>query len=271
MRKTSIVAALAAVALTVAGCGGGSGSGGGGKYGLVNSGTLTVCSDVPYPPFEMEKKNGRGYTGFDIEMIKAIADQLGLKVEIKDVGFSGLQSGTTLAAGTCDVAASAMTVTDKRKKNLDFSNSYYDADQSLLVPKKSSISGIEDLAGKKVGVQQGTTGQDYAEQHAPESATIVAYPSDAELTRALAAGQIDAILQDLPPNQAHVRNSKPMPVEIVAVFQTNEHYGFAVAEEGSTKLLNAINKALKKLKNNGTYEKLYNEYFTISGGGGQSS
>lgn len=277
MRTRSLVATLATVAVAAAGCGGGSTSGsssGGGqsKFDLVQAGTLTVCSDVPYPPFEMEKDSG-GYTGFDIEMIKAIGDRLGLEVQVKDVSFSGLQSGTTLAAGTCDVAASAMTITDKRKKNLDFSKGYYEADQSLLVPADSSISGIEDLAGKRVGVQQGTTGQDYTKKHAPKSATIVAYPSDAELSSAIAAGNIDAILQDLPPNVQHATKDNPIPLKIVAEFSTNEHYGFAVAEEGSNKLLQAINDALKKLRSNGTYDKLYDKYFSYkkSGSGGSES
>lgn len=273
MRTRSLAAALSAVAIVAAGCGGGggnSGSGGGGggggsQFDLVQQGTLTVCSDIPYPPFEME--GDTGYTGFDIELITAVAKQMNLDVSVKDVGFEALQSGTTLAAGTCDIAASAMTITEDREKNLDFSDPYYDANQSLLVPKNSSISGIEGLAGKTVGVQQGTTGQEYTEKNAPDSAKIVSYPSDAELSSALAAGRIDGILQDLPPNQEHARSGNPVPSKIVATFQTDEHYGFAVAEKGSDKLLNAVNKALEKVRSSGTYEKLYNKYFTVEGGG----
>lgn len=268
MRTRSLAAALAALAITAAGCGGGSTSGGGGggaNLDLVQSGTLTVCSDIPYPPMEMESDTG--YTGFDIDLITAVAEQLGLEVSIKDVGFEALQSGTTLAAGTCDIGVASMTITEEREKNLDFSDPYFDADQSLLVPKQSSIAGIEDLAGKKVGVQQGTTGQTYTEQNAPDSAKIVSYPSDAELSSALAAKQVDALLQDLVVNQGHVDSGNPVPSEIVATFQTDEHYGFAVAEKGSDKLLKAVNKALEKVRSNGTYEKIYNKYFPAEGGG----
>lgn len=276
MLTRRLLAAIAAAGLTLAGCGGGgdttSGGGGGGQspqFDLVNEGTLTVCSDIPYPPMEMEAENG--YTGFDIELMRSVSEDLGLEMQVKDVGFEGLQSGATLAAGTCDVAASSMTITDERDENLDFSDPYFDANQSLLVPEDSNISDIEDLDGRDVGVQQGTTGQSYAEENAPEDANIIAFPSDAELSSAIAAGQIEAILQDIPPNEQHVQESNPIPSKIVATFQTNENYGFAVEEEGSEQLLNAINDALETLRNNGTYEELRNEFFTSEAGGGATA
>lgn len=272
MRMRSLAAALAAVAVAAAGCGGGntSGSGGGGgsgaKFDLAQSGTLTVCSDIPYAPMEMEGENG--YTGFDIDLIRAVGKQMDLDVSIKDVGFDGLESGTAFKANTCDVGASSMTITAERDKNLDFSDPYFDADQSLMVPEKSSVASIEDLSGKTVGVQQATTGEDYTEEHAPKDAKIVSYPTDAELSSALAAGQIDGMLQDLVANQRHASSGDPVPAKIVDTFKTDEHYGFAVAEKGSAKLLDGINKALKKLHENGTYDKLYDEYFSTDSGGG---
>lgn len=271
MLTRRLLAAIAAAGLALAGCGGGgdtAGDGGGGQspqFDLVNEGTLTVCSDIPYPPMEMEGDSG--YTGFDIELMRNISDELGLDMRVQDVGFEGLQSGATLAAGTCDVAASSMTITDERDENLDFSDPYFDANQSLLVPEDSNISGIDDLAGKSVGVQQGTTGQSYTEENAPDDANIVAFPSDAELSSALAAGQIDAILQDIPPNENHAQESNPIPSKIVATFRTDESYGFAVEEEGSEELLQAINDALQTQRDNGTYEQLRDEFFTTSGGG----
>lgn len=270
MLTRRLLAATVAVGLALAGCGGGGDASGGGggqspQFDLVNEGTLTVCSDIPYPPMEMESESG--YTGFDIELMRNISDELGLDMQVQDVGFEGLQSGATLAAGTCDVAASSMTITEERDENLDFSDPYFDADQSLLVPEDSDIAGIEDLSGKDVGVQQGTTGQAYTEENAPDDANIVSFPSDAELSSAIAAGQIDAILQDIPPNEQHAQESNPIPSEIVATFETDEEYGFAVEEEGSEQLLSAINDALQTLRDNGTYEELRNEFFTTGGGG----
>ena len=122
MSRRNILAGLALVAtatLALAGCATGAGDSGGGEpaagdeYGLVEAGTLTVCSDIPYAPFEFEGgDNGTGYTGFDIDLLDAIAKKLDLKLSVQDVGFDALQSGTTLAAGTCDIGASAMTITD---------------------------------------------------------------------------------------------------------------------------------------------------------------
>src|SRR5690606_13580213 len=118
--------------------------------------------------------------GFDIDLLVAIAEKLDLKLAVMDTGFDALQSGATLAAGTCDLGASAMTITDERKANLDFSDPYYDSLQSLLVPVDSGITSIDDLDGKKVGVQQGTTGENYAKENAT-GAQLVQFPSDGEL------------------------------------------------------------------------------------------
>jgi polar amino acid transport system substrate-binding protein len=257
---------LAASTLALTACGGGSGSddggeqtgdGGGSEMSLIQPGTLTVCSDIPYPPFEFEE--GGDYTGFDMELIREIASGLDLEVAIKDVGFEGLQSGAALAAGTCDLGASAMTITEDREENLDFSKPYYDSLQSLLVPDGSNIKSIEDLAGKTVGVQQGTTGQNYAEENVPESATVRSYPSDAELFPALKSGGVDAVLQDLPVNLRHTEEGA---FTIVEEYDTNEQYGFAVQEEGSEALLKGVNKELAELRENGTYQKIYDKYFT---------
>jgi polar amino acid transport system substrate-binding protein len=273
MQRRTIIAgiALAATAtLALAGCatggsggdggGTGSGSGSGDEYGLVQAGTLTVCSDVPYPPFEVEGgDNGTGYTGFDIDLLDAIAKKLDLKLSVQDVGFEALQSGTTLANGTCDVGASAMTITEERKANIDFSDPYYDSLQSLLVRTDSGIKSIKDLDGKNVGVQQGTTGEAYATENAP-GAILVQYPSDGELWPAIQAGQIDAILQDQPVNLEHEKADKSY--KIVETYNTNESYGFAFAKGQKTELLKAVNGALKELKDDGEYKKIYDSYFT---------
>jgi polar amino acid transport system substrate-binding protein len=272
MQRRNIIAgiALAATAtLALAGCasgGGDTGSGGepaaGDEYSLVSAGTLTVCSDVPYPPFEIEDPSTpTGYSGFDIELLGAIADKLGLELSVQDVGFDALQSGTTLAAGTCDVGASAMTITDERKANIDFSDPYYDSLQSLLVRTDSGIESIKDLAGKNVGVQQGTTGESYANANAT-GAEIVQYPSDGELWPAMQAGQIEAILQDQPVNLEHEKADSAY--KIVEEYNTDESYGFAFAKGEKDALLEAVNTALQELRDSGEYQKIYDAYFTAN-------
>ncbi|MEV7646411.1 basic amino acid ABC transporter substrate-binding protein [Arthrobacter sp. NPDC089319] len=258
---------LAVAALALTACGGSDNAGGNGGTGsasgaasdlpLVQAGTLTVCSDIPYPPFEFEE--GGKYTGFDIDLITDIASEMGLEVSVQDVGFDALQSGVTLAAGQCDLGASAMTITEDRKKNIAFSDPYYDSLQSLLVPEGSDIKSIDDLAGKKVGVQQGTTGESYTRENAPSDAEIVAFPSDAEMYQAIQAGQVDALLQDLPVNIGHTKDGK---FTLVQEYKTDETYGFAAKKEGSEALISAVNDALTTLRDNGKYQEIYDKYFT---------
>lgn len=259
MRARLLFAALATSTLALTACGGGSSDSASDDSGLdlVEPGVLTVCSDIPYPPFEFEE--GGKYTGFDIDLMQEIANGLELEMSVKDVGFEGLQSGSALAAGTCDIGASAMTITEEREKNLDFTEPYYDSLQSLLVPKGSDITSIEDLSGKTVGVQQGTTGKKYAEENVPKDATVKAYPSDAELFPALQSGAVDVVLQDLPVNLRHTEDGK---FTIAEEYQTQEQYGFAVKEEGADELLKAVNEQLAALKEDGTYQKIYDSYFT---------
>lgn len=227
---------------------------------LASSGTLTVCSDVPYPPFEdFDKSSASGFKGFDVDVISKVATGLGVKLKIKDSSFDALQSGQALNAGQCDLVASAMTITADRKKNLDFSDGYYDSEQSLLVPTGSSITAIGDLSGKKVGVQQGTTGKTYAQQNA-KGAKIITFPSDAEMYAAIKSGQVDALLQDLPVNLDHTKDGK---FAVVEKYSTDEQYGFAI-KKGNTKLVDGVNAQLAKLNSDGEYKKIYDSYFATN-------
>ena len=227
---------------------------------LVDDGTLTVCSDVPYAPFEdFDKSSDLGFKGFDIDIDNQIATDLGLKLKVLDQDFDGLQSGLTLNAGTCDLVSSALTITDDRAKHLAFSDGYYDSEQSLLVPADSSIASLDDLKGKTVGVQKGTTGKAYATEHVT-GANIPDFPSDAEMFLALKAGQVDALLQDLPVNIEHTKTGD---YKVVEKYSTGEEYGLA-AKLGNDKLIEAVNSALAKMKSDGTYDTIYNKYFATN-------
>jgi polar amino acid transport system substrate-binding protein len=226
---------------------------------VISKGDLTVCSDVPYPPFEdFDKTSDSGFTGFDIDTMTEIAKRLDLKLVVKDSSFDALQSGQALNAGQCDVVASAMTITDDREKNLDFSDGYYASKQSLLVPAGSDIASIDDLDGKKVGVQQGTTGKTYTEQNA-SGADVVTFPSDAEMFQAIKAGQVDALLQDLPVNLDHTKDGD---FQVVETYETDENYGYAVKTGNS--LVDDINGALSDMRDDGTYDDIYNKYFATN-------
>lgn len=261
-----IILIASSLALTACGGGGGDEAGSGESAGtesagtelaLVQPGTLTVCADIPFPPFAFEE--GGDYTGFDMEMMGEIASGMDLDLQVKDIGFEGLQSGAALAANTCDIGAAAMTITEAREKNIDFSDPYYDSLQSLLVAADSGISSLEDMAGKTIGAKQGTTGETYAQENAPEDAKIISYPSNSEMYPALEAGAADAIMMDLPSNLQHLDNGKFV---IAEEYDTGEQYGFPVQEEGSEALLEEVNSQLAELKENGTYDELYNKYFS---------
>lgn len=257
MKTLSLAAALT---LALSACGSSGSDAAAGEPELLKAGELTVCTDAPYKPFEYpDKSSSTGYTGFDMEIVDAIAKEMGVEVIVKDAGFDGLQSGASLAAGQCDLVASAMTITEEREANLDFTDPYYDSKQSLLAKTDSGISSIADLDGKKVGVQQGTTGAEYAKDNVPEGAQLISFPSDAELYAALNSGGVQAVLQDLPVNLEHTDDSDS---EIVEDYDTEESYGFAVKEEGSEDLLAAINEGLQTLRDSGDYDAIYNKYFS---------
>ena len=270
MKRTLPAVAATIFALSLAGCGSDDGSsdsgtdtGAGGSESsltLIQDGTLTVCSDVPYPPFEdFDESSPSGFKGFDIDIVQAVADGLELELAVKDSSFDGLQSGQALNAGQCDMAASAMTITEDRQAALDFSDGYYDSEQSLLVPEGSDIASIDDLDGVSVGVQQGTTGKAYAEENA-SGAEIVSFPSDAEMFQAIKAGQVDALLQDLPVNLDH---EKAGGFTVVESYKTDEQYGLAM-KKGNTSLVEAVNEQLSAMREDGSYDEIYNTYFAIS-------
>ncbi len=228
---------------------------------LVSEGQLTVCSDVPYPPFEFEAPDApSGYSGFDIDLVQEIANRLDLELVVLETGFDGLQSGATLAAGQCDLAASAMTILEERAENLNFSDPYYDAEQSLIVLADSDISGLEDLDGEALGVQGQTTGADYAQDNAPDDTEIVEFDQGPDIYTGMLAGQVAAGLQDLPVNLDRAEEDDRF--EVVETFETGEHYGFAAALDND-ELIAAINEQLDAMRDDGTYDEIYDRYFAI--------
>lgn len=227
-------------------------------YNLVKDGTLTACSEIPYDPFEMEADDGT-YTGFDVEMIAAVADELGLDYEFIATGFDAITSGSVFAANQCDIAASAITITAEREESVNFSDPYFDADQSLLVKADSGITSLDDLVGSQLGVQSTTTGEAYAQENAPEGVELVSYEAGADLFVALEAGNISGILQDLPVNG--YRATQDDTVEVVATYPTGEEYGFALPETGKDDLLAAVDAALATLHDNGKYDEIHAKWF----------
>ena len=245
--------ATAALALTLGGCAAGGDKtevAGGAK--VIKEGTLTVCTHLPYKPFQYNE--GGEVIGFDVDMMDLVAKKLDVKQSIFDTPFEGIESGQSLNTGKCDVAAAGMTITKDRQKVLDFSDPYFDATQAMLVKKGSPIKSLDDLAGKSVGVQLGTTGADYVRENAPKGADIKEFEDLALLTTAVKTGQTDAGVND---NGVLFDYAKSNPdTEVVTEFDTGEQYGFAVAKDQNDELLKAVNDAIAKAKSDGTYDKL---------------
>ncbi|QCX26848.1 ABC transporter substrate-binding protein [Nocardioides jishulii] len=228
-----------------------------GSVTTIADGKLTVCADVPYPPFEdFDKSSPTGFKGYDIDIVQEVADHLDLELVVRDADFNSLQGGLEFATNKCDLGASAMTITEKREEKITFSDPYYESMQSLLVPEGSDIKSIDDLDGKKVGVQKGTTGESYANDNAT-GAKIVIFPSDGEMWPALKGGQVDALLQDLPVNVEH---EKAGGYTIVEEYATDESYGLAMKKDSP--LAAKVNEALDAIRESGRYQEIYDSYFS---------
>jgi polar amino acid transport system substrate-binding protein len=250
-------AALTVIALVVASCGGDD-TAGDGELPTITEGALTVCTDAPYEPFEMQNEDG-SWTGFDMDLMSAIAGNLGLTLEVTIQPFDGIWLAP--AAGTCDLVASAMTITEERAEQALFSDGYFDADQSLLVREADAASypDLESLDGQTIAVQTGTTGEIYARDNTPEGATLKSFDEPAAMFLALESRDVEAILQDLPVN-AERAIDQPDAFELTATFPTGEQYGFATSQDQTT-LMDAVDAELQALRDDGSYQDIYEAYF----------
>jgi ABC-type amino acid transport substrate-binding protein len=254
---STLLAALAvcAIAVFAAGCGGGDDSTSAGGGGGGGGEKLTVGSDIPYPPFE-QGKAGK-YTGFDIELMEAIAGKIGRTAEFQDTSFETIFRD--VAQGKFEAVVSAATITEEREKAVDFSNPYYLSEQAVLVKKGSDITGLDDLEGKTIAAQQGTTGLELAKEKS-NAGEIRPYPEGPDAVNALKSGTVEAVIIDAPVAANAVEKSGG--VEIAEKVPTEETYGIAVAQ-GDTELLDEINKGLEEVEKDGTYKTIYEKWFHL--------
>jgi polar amino acid transport system substrate-binding protein len=225
---------------------------------LIQPGKLTTCTHLPYAPFQFEE--GGKIVGFDVDLVDLIAKDLGVEQAIVDTPFEGIKSGQDLNTGKCDIAAAGMTITDERKQVIDFADPYFDATQALLVKTGSGINSLESLKGKTLGVQSGTTGKDYVTAQKVEGVKVQEFEDLATEQQALATGQIDGAVNDLPVWLDYIKKN-PGKFEVGAQFDTGEQYGFGIKKDGNPELLKRTNAVLQKAKSDGTYDKLYEKWF----------
>ncbi|AEN08514.1 MULTISPECIES: ABC transporter substrate-binding protein [unclassified Streptomyces] len=228
-----------------------------GGVDVVEKDKLTTCTHLPYPPFQSEQ-DGK-VVGFDVALVDLVAKNLDVEQKILDTPFENFKTGAFLNSGECDLAAAGMTITDERKKNVDFSVPYFDATQALLTTKKSGVTALADVKSKKLklGAQAETTGESYA---TGQGFDPVAFESSDAVLNGLRTGQVDAVVIDYPVVQGWLKDKANADAFALGEnIETGEQYGFSV-KKGNTELKAAIDKAITDARADGTYDKLYEQW-----------
>lgn len=228
------------------------------KATLATSGQLTVCTSLPYAPFEAQDASGN-IIGFDMDFMNWMAKDLGVTTKIIDADFSGIQSGQSMQSKQCDIAAAGMTITPERAQAIEFSLPYYDASQTLMVLSTSSVTNVADLKGKKLGAQSGTTGEKYAKANESQYGyTVISFAKISDEEQALQAGNIDAAIHDQPALVEYAKQQNGS-VKIVQSFNTGEQYGFGAAKD-NTALIKVANYVIQKSESDGTYQSSFEKW-----------
>ena len=225
-----------------------------GELTTVEAGKLTMATNATFPPYEMTTDAGE-FEGIDIETAQAIADKLGLELQIDDMDFDAAL--LSVQQGKADIVMAGVTVTDERKAVMDFSDSYATGIQSIIVPEGSDIASPDDLAGKKIGTQRGTTGYIYCTDDFGEDA-VVAYDSGLTAVQALNNGQVDAVVIDNAPAKEYVAANPGL--KVLETSYAEEDYAIGMAKGSSLEA--AVNAALEELKADGTLQAIVDKYIT---------
>ena len=220
----------------------------------VEAGKLTMATNAAFPPYEMTTDAGE-FEGIDIETAQAIADKLGLELQIDDMDFDAAL--LSVQQGKADIVMAGVTVTDERKAVMDFSDSYATGIQSIIVPEGSDIASPDDLAGKKIGTLRGTTGYIYCSDDFGDE-NVVAYDDGLTAVQALNNGQVDAVVIDNAPAKEFVAANPGLV--ILDTSYAEEDYAIGVAKGSSLK--DAVNAALEELKADGTLQSIVDKYIT---------
>ena len=269
-RRSFLAAAgLSVAALALTACGGSSAStassvassvaastsAAAGELTTVEAGKLTMATNATFPPYEMTTDSG-DIEGIDVDTAKAIAEKLGLELQIDDMDFDAAL--LSVQQGKADIAMAGITVTDERKAVMAFSDSYATGIQSIIVPEGSDIASPDDLAGKKIGTQRGTTGYIYCTDDFGED-SVVAYDNGLTAVQALNNGQVDAVVIDNAPAQEFVAANPGL--KVLETSYAEEDYAIGMSKD-NTALVEAVNAALEELKADGTLQSIVDKYIT---------
>ena len=242
--------ALLALMVLVSGCGSDSSKKDADKV-------LRIGTNADFAPFEFQDVKGKEYVGFDMDLIRGVAKEMGYKADIQNVNFDGFIPA--LEAGNLDVIISGMTINDTRKQKVNFSAPYYKSGLTIIVKKDNNvIKHFADLAGKKVAVQIGTTSA--AEVKKINGVIVKEFNSSADTFMELKAGGVDAVVNDRPVNDYYIKKSGVTDVKALPDLLTAEDYGIAINKKNA-ELLKKVDEALQKMHKNGEYDKIYAKWF----------
>ena len=226
-----------------------------GELTTVMAGKLTMATNATFPPYEMTTDSG-DIEGIDVDTAKAIAEKLGLELQVDDMEFDAAL--LSVQQGKADIAMAGITVTDERKAVMAFSDSYATGIQSIIVPEGSDIASPDDLAGKKIGTQRGTTGYIYCTDDFGED-SVVAYDNGLAAVQALNNGQVDAVVIDNAPAKEYVAANPGL--KVLETSYAEEDYAIGMNKD-NTALVEAVNAALEELKADGTLQSIVDKYIT---------
>ena len=216
-------------------------------------GKIVMVTNAEFPPYEYHENNT--IVGIDADIARAIADQMGMELEIQDMAFDSLIPA--IQSGKADFAAAGMTVNEERLRNVDFTETYAEAAQVIIVKEGSAIAAPADLTGKKIGVQTGTTGDIYADD--VENAEVQRFNKGMEAVMALTQDKLDAVIIDREPAKVFVKENEGLKILDEAF--TEEEYAIAI-KKGNTELLEKMSAAIKELKESGELQKIVDKYIT---------
>ena len=225
------------------------------ELSTVEPGKLIMSTNAAFPPYEMTTDSGE-FEGIDIETAHAIADKLGLELQIDDMDFDAAL--LAVQQGKSDMVMAGVTVTDERQNVMDFTDSYATGIQSIIVKEDSDIASVDDLAGKKIGTQRGTTGYLYCSDDFGDE-NVVAYDDGLTAVQMLNNGQVDCVVIDNAPAKEFIAANPGL--KLLDTAYVEEDYAIGVGK-GNTELKDAINTALEELKADGTLQAIVDKYIT---------